>query len=144
MFKKRDQQLLAEAYEAIHGGSDWRSEYKAVAETIYRNLAYADSARQFFGMFRRPSYLVRALNQVHDAARKEDVNLQNDPEFGKIGVIYNIDRINEGKGHSREEQDFEDWFNEEKPKVKDEMAANAKIRQLNAHIDSLGRRARGQ
>ena len=134
MFKKRDQQLLAEAYESIlsFGDYDWKKEYKEVVKTVYSNLSRAESARQFFGMFGQPGYLVRALDQAQAAAREiSDVYLQNDPQFGKLRMLV-------GALKSQRNDDHVDlFFNEEKPKTKN---LDAKISEMYSYIDSMGRR----
>jgi hypothetical protein len=40
-------------------------------------------------MFGQPGYLVRTLDEIRTAAKKENVNLQNDPKFGTIESVMN-------------------------------------------------------
>lgn len=130
MFKKRDQQLLAEAYEAIlsYGDYDWKKEYKEVVRTVYSNLSRAENARRFFGMFGQPGYLVRALNQAQDAARESGVYLQNDPLFGKLKML--VDALKS----QRNDDHVDMFFNEEKPGVQN---VDAKINEIYNNIDRM-------
>lgn len=129
MFRKKDQDLLAEAYNSIHGGKDWVGEYKSVAETIYTNLNNASNVRLFNNMFQRPKYLEAALSQVQDQARAEGyVDLQNDPLFGKMaGMIYSL-------ANNKNDNVVDEFFESEKPKVQN---LNAKLSEIYNYVDRL-------
>ena len=114
---------------------DWKSEYKDVAEIIFTNLNRARDARLFFGMFGKPGYLTRSLDEIRKAAKKENVNLQNDPFFGAIESL--MIAINDRNDDSLVNEFFEKY----KPQIQN---LDVFLGKLNRHIDGLGKKRIGE